>query len=1569
MSEKMIVKKSSELEAYSEKKLRKSIINAFKAVNMGYSKVLIDNILSQLTIEDNISSNEIRNQLEVILMNSGFYNVAKAFIAYEQKKLIQDRDVTDRIDFIKKYCESINSASGSQFDANANVDNKNIATLNGEIPKGLFIKINRKLLHNKIKALYGKKTADKYIRLLKEHHLYKNDETSTNNYTYSGEDKFYIYHKEENDYTEVRFDEFYNNLAVNEHLVDRENEVYQKFTDKLYVKDRNGYVKVLALTKKKRHRDMYKVTLFDGKSIIVTDNHPLIIRDNKNDTVDANKINNSYAQFVISERKWVEIKESVKIDSNEEWIYDITTESETLVVNDIWCHNCASITMYPWLLNGTKDIGGNSTAPTNLKSFCGGLINMVFMVSSMLAGACLYKNQKLIIENDNKNFVYTANNFVNKFKLNKSFENYQGEWTYKDISDQNFYIKDGNSKIKITKVYKRKYKDLIYKLKTHTGLELFCTKDHRIKTLYKGRTIDLKAEELMYHDTIYVDPDMSILINKQSDDYRFGQLLGLICGDGSVTTKNTIRLSVNYEQEAIGDRFISLMKQFYNIDIHKENGHNCYDYRIYNTEVYKKFIKNFCGKSLYTEDKNVSMKDKSLDFKLGFLDGLLVTDGCFGGKNLSISIINLNLINTIIEILKDININDIKYTHIPAHDNKKDLYRLNVPLKTIKYLDLTPQFPRKSAKLVTAVDPTREIYYYSKDAFKNSTFHSKDTVKRITDSNQKIDYNTDVIESIDTFENDDEYVYEIETESHYYEAGGIIQHNCSTPEMFNYMNYFLEQEYGEDYYKDVNKVVDLSKKQRTLDKVITDCFEQIVYSLNQPTGARNFQCVRETTELWTPEGFKKLSELKEGDKCYVWKDEKFEVETINKINIHDFDGELIQFIGDTYQQTVTPNHRVLHKLKDCYGITEAENIVNMFNKGTPFELPLQNGNMVTLKEIKYVKYTGKVWCPTTNAGIVVFREENNVPYISGNSVFWNVAYYDKYYFNSLFENFVFPDGTKPHWEGVSWLQKRFMKWFNKERTKTVLTFPVETMAMLYEVDENGKVHFKDKEYEDFTAEMYSKGHSFFTYLSDRADSLSSCCFSGDQEVMFKNDKSGIEIRSFKNAYDKWNDNYLVYHNGEWKKAKAIRLPARKMYEILTDFGQTIIVSDNHLNPTIRGDIRTDELTVNDYLRVEDDLSFINIQEFSNENDVNEVRRKKTYKFYEKDGLKYVKIKSVTSIDYNDEYIYCFEMEDQSDPYFTLPNGIITHNCRLRNELTDNTFSYTLGAGGVSSGSKSVLTINVNRVVQWAIKNNMDYKEYFNEVVDLCHKVQTAYNENLKDLQNAGMLPLFDAGYIAINRQYLTIGINGIVEAAEFLGIEITDNPKYAEFVEGVLSIVENLNKQYRTKELMFNCEMIPAENVGVKHAKWDKEDGYVVPRDCYNSYFYKVEDKTLTIIDKIKLHGKKYIQHLTGGSALHLNLEEHLSKEQYKKVIEIAAKEGCNYLTFNIPNTLCNNCGYIDKRYLKECPKCHSKNVDYLTRIIGYLKRISNFSEGRQIEASKRNYHNANKEKTDIANC
>ena len=322
-----------------------------------------------------------------------------------------------------------------------------------------------------------------------------------------------------------------------------------------------------------------------------------------------------------------------------------------------------------------------------------------------------------------------------------------------------------------------------------------------------------------------------------------------------------------------------------------------------------------------------------------------------------------------------------------------------------------------------------------------------------------------------------------------------------------------------------------------------------------------------------------------------------------------------------------------------------------------------------------------------------------------------------------------------------------------------------------------------------------------------------------------------------------------------------------------------------------------------------------------------------------------------------------EMYSKGHSFFTYMSDSadsLSSCCRLRNEVSDNQFSYSLGAGGIATGSKSVMTLNINRLVQDAVNKDYDMIDYLREQVHKVHKFQTAYNELLKDYLNDGLLTVYTAGFINLKKQYLTIGVNGVIEAAEFLGIPVNDNPTYREFMQSILKTISDENKKAKTKELMFNTEFVPAENLGVKHANWDRKDGYVVPRDCYNSYFYAVEDTSLNILDKFKLHGKEYVKYLDGGSALHMNLEEYLTKDQYRNLLKVAAKEGTNYFTFNIPNTICNDCGHIDKRYLHECPKCGSKNIDYATRVIGYLKRVSNFSEARQKEAKRRFYYKSN---------
>ncbi|UZJ43127.1 anaerobic ribonucleoside-triphosphate reductase [Marinimicrobium sp. C6131] len=397
------------------------------------------------------------------------------------------------------------------------------------------------------------------------------------------------------------------------------------------------------------------------------------------------------------------------------------------------------------------------------------------------------------------------------------------------------------------------------------------------------------------------------------------------------------------------------------------------------------------------------------------------------------------------------------------------------------------------------------------------------------------------------------------------------------------------------------------------------------------------------------------------------------------------------------------------------------------------------------------------------------------------SVFWNISVYDQYYFESMFGDFVFPDFTKPDWNSVSQLQDFFMNWFNRERTKAILTFPVVTAALL---TKDGRC--RDQLFAKKLAGELSEGNSFFMYMSDNADSLASCC-------------------------------------------------------------------------------------------------------------------------------------------------------------------------RLRSEISDNTFSYTLGAGGVATGSINVITLNMNRLVQ-------DGRDLEVEV-DKVHRYQVAYRALMEEYQQAGLLSVYDAGLISLDKQFLTIGINGMVEAAESQGLVPGNNSEYKAFVQGQLKVIYDANKRAKKEwGYMFNTEFVPAENLGVKNAKWDRADGYQVRRDCYNSYFYQVEDESTNSLDKLILHGRELIDYLDGGSALHLNLEESLTVDGYLALMETAARTGCNYFCINVRITICNRCEHIDKRTLEACPECHSEDIDYGTRVIGYLKRVSAFSAGRRNEHRLRHYHRRGKE-------
>lgn len=409
------------------------------------------------------------------------------------------------------------------------------------------------------------------------------------------------------------------------------------------------------------------------------------------------------------------------------------------------------------------------------------------------------------------------------------------------------------------------------------------------------------------------------------------------------------------------------------------------------------------------------------------------------------------------------------------------------------------------------------------------------------------------------------------------------------------------------------------------------------------------------------------------------------------------------------------------------------------------------------------------------------------------SVFWNVSYFDKEFFDGMFGDFSFPDLTQPDWESLDWIQRKFMTWFNNERLKTMITFPVESYALVYK---NG--HFVDQESADFVAQEYANGHSFFTYISDTVDSLSSCC-------------------------------------------------------------------------------------------------------------------------------------------------------------------------RLRNMLTTKEFNFTNGNMGVQTGSKSVITLNLNRIVQNWIKHSdcKDLKDYLIPILNRVKIYHVAYNELLWDMKKAHLLSVYDAGFIDLDKQYLTIGLNGLNQAAEFLGLECSNNADYKKFCKELFSIITNFISENNGTEfghkITLNVEQVPAESLAIKNYNWDKADGYWVPEDTnlYASYIFKPNDEKLSLFDKIIMHSKEFAaEELSGGQAAHLNLSEHLTYPQYQKILEFAGKVGCSYFTFNVPNSECADCGFITKVPIDKCPKCGSEHINYYDRVIGYLTKIKNWSAGRQQEQKTRVYQN-----------
>jgi anaerobic ribonucleoside-triphosphate reductase len=716
----------------------------------------------------------------------------------------------------------------------------------------------------------------------------------------------------------------------------------------------------------------------------------------------------------------------------------------------------------------------------------------------------------------------------------------------------------------------------------------------------------------------------------------------------------------------------------------------------------------------------------------------------------------------------------------------------------------------------------------------------------------------------------------------------------------------------------------------------------------------------------------------------------------------------------------------------------------------------------------------------------------NQPNRGNQSAFTNISLYDDVFLDKLCDDYKFPDGRTPKKETVKWLQELFLDIMNEELERTPVTFPVTTACMSVK---DGEILDKD------FLKLISKKDEKFGFVNiymGATSTLSSCCFSGKQKVLTKS-SNGVFYSTFseldKATYEEAKRNFSIFHNGSWVKGKVIKIPKnnKKLFKITTQNNKTLVVTEDHINPTLRGDIRTDDLTSEDYLlfnqntlnsypekdkklsyqqgvfigaylgdgsiydKDRNELIFsinqeklnrlkpfldsidssyhvyttntgvslryyskdlinfvreyvkgttcnekellldclcqsvefrqgildgfyitdggnsnrlyttsqklaetievlltslgkVSIIDTTDRTDEKVIIRGKEFtrnfpticvRWYEprnkrtmKDVYKilnnsiYFKIKDIEEIVYTDAEVYCFEMNNPEEPYFTLPNGVITHNCRLRSDMTQLNFN-TIGGSSSKIGSVGVVTLNLPRIAYGT--NSKVFLEFVKKYAEQACKINNAKRQIISKRIELNAMPLYSLGFMSLDSQFSTVGFTGMYEAVKYLE-DLETQTEYVNIASEILRVIDDVTKTYAALTgYPHNIEQTPSETSAIKLVEKDKYFSLPVTVPFYSNQFLPLQQQA-DLLDRIYVQGQ-LDRKCSGGSILHINIDNPITAEEAEQLTIMCAEAGVVYYAKNYVLNKCKS-GHMTAGTREKC-WCGKEITDRYTRVVG----------------------------------